>query len=114
MNYFSKAQRLLTKSEYDLVFKESSKIVSSEFVLLYKQNSVGQARLGLAISKKSVSRACDRNYIKRILRETFRKSELSAIDIIVLAKRNANKMDRKLLFSSLNKTWSKLTTVCKK
>ena len=114
MTVFKKEQRLLKKIEYDSVFNQPSKVVTSEFVFLFRTNDVSHARLGLAISKKVMSRASDRNYIKRILRETFRVRNLPSIDIVVLAKRSIINTDKSALFACVNKAWDKLLIKCEK
>ncbi len=108
MNDFPKNKRLLTKFDYDRVFSQTSKWVTSEFIVLFSKNSVGQTRLGLAISKKTVPKAHDRNRIKRILRETFRTRTLASFDVIVLAKRGVDKIQNSVLITQINKAWDKL------
>ena len=63
---------------------------NAALLLLAKHNTHGFNRLGMVIGKKHVSRAVDRNRIKRQIRETFRQSmqteEASTLDIVVLAR----------------------------
>ncbi|MDI9817990.1 MULTISPECIES: ribonuclease P protein component [unclassified Legionella] len=108
MNCFDKARRLLKKSDYDQVFAKAKKIITSEFIILYRKNSLGYARLGLALSKKAVPKSHDRNRLKRLLRETFRTSQLPAIDVVILAKHGVAKIENKTLIANLGKTWDKL------
>lgn len=108
MNKFTKAKRLLEKKDYERVFSQSNKLVNSEFTVLFCKNDLGHARLGLAISKKMVAKAHDRNRLKRIVRETFRTAALSEVDIVVLAKRGAANAQNLMLILNLNKTWSRL------
>lgn len=42
-----------------------------------KPNRLGYGRLGLIVSKKIEQHAVKRNWIKRILRETFRRNRLN-------------------------------------
>ena len=67
-------------------------------------------RLGLAIAKKRVKRAIDRNRIKRIIRESFRQhqSYLVGKDIIVLARDNTTRVDNPTLFNSLQNHWQQI------
>ena len=111
MNTFSKTKRLLNKETYDHVFNHSSKLVTPGFIVLYCTNSLGHARLGLAISKKVVAQAHDRNRLKRLLRETFRISslELKAIDIVVLARRGVNSEANLTIIDHLNKARGQLS-----
>lgn len=106
---FDKTRRLLKKSEYDDVFQQATKIVTSEFILFYRDNNLGYARLGLALSKKMIPKAHDRNRIKRLLRETFRTKQLLPVDIIVLARQGVAKVPNSLLIAKLSKVWEKLT-----
>jgi len=56
-----------------------------------KPNELGFARLGLIVSKKIERHAVKRNWIKRILRETFRRNRFSdqtnEIDWIIRLRR---------------------------
>lgn len=109
MYCFTKARRLLTKQDYNYVFEQAKKIVTSDLTLLYRKNDLGHARLGLAISKKIVAKSHDRNQIKRLLRETFRlRNDLPAVDIIVLARPGVREASRALLIENLGRTWDKL------
>lgn len=108
MNCFNKTRRLVKKSDYDHVFSQAKKIVTPDFVLLYRKNVLGEARLGLAISKKMIAKAHDRNRIKRVLRETFRKRNLPALDIIVLARHGFKMLENSQVTSKLISVWDKL------
>ena len=111
MNCFSKTRRLLNKSDYDYVFEQAKKIVTSEFIILYRENSLGYARLGLALSKKMIPKAHDRNRMKRLLRETFRVRRLAAIDVIFLARHGVAKTENQTIIAGLGTTWDKLTAL---
>lgn len=107
-NTFDKTKRLLHKWQYNFVFSQATKTVTSEFIILHRSNTLGNARLGLALSKKMIPNACDRNKIKRVLRESFRKTSLPAIDIIILAKRGIAKLEKKSISANLGNTWNNL------
>lgn len=109
-NRFRQHNRLLKASEYQDIFKKPIRVVDQNFTILAKANQLNTARLGLAISKKNLKFAVDRNRIKRIARESFRihMTDLSGIDLIVMAKRGVSEVDNKLLFSSLSKLWKNL------
>lgn len=109
---FTKTRRLLKKVEYDYVFEAAKKIVTSEYILLYRKNNLGYARLGLALSKKRIAKAHDRNRIKRLLRESFRQMPLPAVDMIFLAKTGVEKRNNADIFIKLSKTWEQLTAFC--
>ena len=75
-------------------------------MLLYTSNRKSHPRLGLAISKKIIRKAVDRNRVKRMIRESFRlnQQQLGCFDIVVLAKRDTVK----LLLGGKNKNQSGL------
>ena len=105
---FKKTQRLLQKSEYDHVFEHAKKVVTTDFVLLSRENNLGYPRLGLALSKKMIAKSHDRNRIKRLLREAFRQTQLPAIDIVFLARTGVAKQTHLVINTNLDKTWEKL------
>lgn len=107
---FKKTQRLLKKSDYDHVFAQAKKIVTTDFVLLCRENNLGYARLGLALSKKMIAKAHDRNRIKRLLRECFRQTQLPAVDVIFLARSGIAVQTNSGINTRLSKTWEKLAS----
>ena len=111
MNTFSLERRLLQKTDYDEVFRNAKKIASPHFIFLYRENTLGHARLGLALSKKNIAKAHDRSRLKRLVRETFRvevAQHLPAVDVVVLAKPGVAKADNAILIDGLQRIWSKL------
>lgn len=92
------------------MFEHAKKIITDEFIILFRENKLGYARLGLALSKKMIIKAHDRNRIKRLLRESFRQTCLPAVDMIVLARPGLTKKTNLSLNTKLNKTWEKLTS----
>lgn len=115
MYSFKKARRLLKKSDYDHVFSKAKKITHREFVILYRKNNQGYARLGIALSKKMIAKAHDRNRIKRLIRESFRNNtQLPCIDIILLARTGVAMIEHSVLTNTLSKTWEQLSAPCEK
>lgn len=108
---FSKAHRLKTKTEIDFVFSKAKKLENRSFLLLYRGNTLSNARLGIIIAKKKVPKAHDRNRIKRIIRETFRNTcNLANVDIIFLARLGLAKIDNTTLSNDLKNELNKLKT----
>lgn len=105
---FDKTRRLLKKVDYDHVFSQAEKIVTPEFIMLYRRNALGSARLGLALSKKMINKAVQRNRLKRVLRESFRKRELPAVDVIFLARNGVSKVESQIIVARLSTAWDKL------
>lgn len=94
-NAFPKTARLLSPKDYKPVFDNSRyKVSTKQFLLLATASQARRPRLGLVIAKKHVSKAVQRNRLKRVLRESFRlrQSEIPLIDIVVLARKDADKL----------------------
>ena len=94
-------------ASYGRVFKKAGRRKDKLFTVLYRSNKLQRARLGLAVAKKNCKLAADRNRIKRIVRESFRKHqvELAGMDIVVLNQPGTHKVDNKALFLSLAGHW---------
>ncbi len=105
---FTKTQRLLKKTDYDHVFAQAVKIVTTDFIVLFRKNNKEHARLGLALSKKMIAKAHDRNRIKRLLREGFRYMQLPSVDIIFLARQGLAAKTNANINATLSTTWEKL------
>lgn len=105
---FDKSRRLTEKKEYSDVFNQANRTSSQDFIFLHKKNAKTTARLGLVISKKAVPKAFQRNRIKRLLRESFRISQLPSVDIVVLAKRGVSAGENQQILSKLSILWQKI------
>lgn len=83
--FFSKKNRLLKLSEFFFVFNQSKRIKVLGMTLYSRLNQLGYPRVGLAISKRYVKHAYERNRIKRYARETFRMCQynLSNTDFVL-------------------------------
>lgn len=107
---FSSESRLKSAGDFDYVFKKPRRSTSRYFTVLVRPNALGQARLGLIISKKVAKQAVRRNRLKRIIRESFRQhgDVLAGLDVVVIGKPSANFKDNQLLFETINRHWKDL------
>ena len=64
--------RLKRPEEFSAVFSSRKRSSDNFFLFLAKNNNTNLARLGLAVPKKNISNAVERNRIKRLIRESFR------------------------------------------
>jgi ribonuclease P protein component len=112
---FSRRLRLTCPADFQRVFQQACKSTSPEFTVLAIANQQAYPRLGLAIAKKHVRRAVDRNRIKRLIRESFRHNQalLSGLDIVVLARKGVDNSTNETINSALNKHWKVLNQRCK-
>jgi len=106
--------RLKKAAEFKAVFANPVKSSDRYFTLLAVRNAHGHPRLGLAIAKKVMKRAVDRNAIKRTVRESFRlhPEMIADLDIVVLAKKDVLSAEPAQLKESLCKHWQRLSSRC--
>ncbi len=82
---YPKKEKLKSKTTIDLLFSEGNSVSKFPLRLVYVENKEENAELmkmGVSVSKKYFKKAVDRNYFKRILRETYRLNKHILIDNI--------------------------------
>ena len=106
---FRSCNRLKRPEEFKRVFSSKRRSSDNSFLFLAKSNSFDLARLGLAIPKKHIHSAVERNKLKRIIRESFRikQEKLKGNDIVVVV-RNKLDVNQKNIESILAKHWDKV------
>ncbi|MFO1429378.1 MAG: ribonuclease P protein component [Candidatus Competibacteraceae bacterium] len=111
---FSRRARLSNKADFNYVFAQPIKSGDPYFTVLARPNTLGFPRLGLAISRKSAPAAVVRNRIKRIIRESFRHHQqlLGGLDLVVIGQPKVGMQANEVLFTSLQKHWSRLRRRC--
>ncbi|WP_456445188.1 ribonuclease P protein component [Thiolapillus sp.] len=108
---FPRHARLLTAGDYKKVFARPVRSSDRYFTVLARFDDKREtARLGLAVAKKHVRRAVDRNRIKRLVRESFRRHRqaLKGLDLVVLVKPGIQNADNRTLLASLQTHWQRL------
>lgn len=111
---FPKTFRLVSPTEFRFVFGDAIRSSDSCLTVLARPNGLVYARLGLALSRKQIRHAVDRNRIKRLVRESFRlrHGELGALDYVVMARSPATAENSAALRCALEKHWIKLVRRC--
>ena len=106
-NRFCRKSRLLNAAEFKFVFNKAQRFGNASFTVLARENKLGYARLGLAISKKCAKKAVERNRIKRLFRESFRinQDQLPAVDVVAMCKPSAVKLDNKEMRRQIDRQW---------
>jgi ribonuclease P protein component len=102
--------RLRRAAEFAAFRDASGRVQTRHFLLRIIPSVVGEARLGLAVSRKVSKRAVARNRIKRIVRESFRlqRAGLPALDVLVIARPVAAGAENAALRADLDIAWRKL------
>ena len=76
MNFtYPNHHKLKSKTTIDSLFSEGKSVSKYPLRLVYVENTEHNAeviKMGVSVSKKYFKKAVDRNYFKRILRETYR------------------------------------------
>jgi ribonuclease P protein component len=80
---YPKHEKLKSKTTIDLLFSDGNSVSKFPLRLVYVENKEENAELikmGVSVSKKYFKKAVDRNYYKRVLRETYRLNKHLLID----------------------------------
>lgn len=74
MNFtYPKSEKLKSKNTIDLLFSEGKSVSKYPLRLVYiPLDTENDMKMGVSVSKKYFKNAVDRNYFKRVLRETYR------------------------------------------
>ena len=86
---FGRKHRLIKANEFKRVFSKGKRTATRIFVVYCLPNQLSFPRLGIQVRAK-IGTAVQRNYIKRIVREIFRKkkSDLKMpLDVIFIAEK---------------------------
>lgn len=86
MNFkFPSELRLLKTDDFSSVFNFRKRISATTLVIHYRNNPQLHPRLGLVVSKKVAKLSVDRNYMRRVLRELFRRNKvnLGNLDLVI-------------------------------
>lgn len=71
-----KSERLKSRKQIDALFETGKKITQFPIRLVYStDNGNGEVKAGFTVSSKNFPGAVDRNRIKRLTRESFRKQK---------------------------------------
>ncbi len=111
---FPRRARLTGRNAFAGVFAQPIKSGDRYFTVLARANDLGYPRLGLAISRKVAKSAVARNRIKRVARESFRRSQpwLGGLDYVVMGRAGAADQDNAILSAALQRHWRRLAGPC--
>ncbi len=110
-NEFGRSRKMTEGNDFKLVITLGSREKFSTFSLYSHLNKKGQARLGIAVSRKVSKKAVVRNTLKRIIREAFRvrAKNLQALDFFFKVRPTTGAPDKVLLKKEVLNSLCKVT-----
>ncbi len=75
---FGKQERLTSKKEIELIFKSGKSLFSFPFKVYFlfgNEEAKVEAKVLITVSKRQFKKAVDRNKVKRLFRECYRKNK---------------------------------------
>jgi len=114
---FPRSARLRTPTQFQATFSQGRRISAALFRLHLRpaetlptnDSAQPSARLGISVSKRVAAHAVERNRIKRIARDSFRRCrvQLPPGDYVLLAQRDAAGASSEALRAALASLWKK-------
>ncbi len=108
----ARADRMKKRYEFRQVQLSGRRIHTPHFLVVVQANALQKTRLGITVTKK-VGTAVQRNRIKRVVREVFRRNRHlfpASHDVVFIAKRNATGIGYQSLLGELERAARKLRT----
>jgi len=107
---FRSVDRLKKRYEFRRVQLSGRRIHTPHFLVVVQANALPNTRLGITVTKK-VGTAVERNRIKRVVREVFRRNRFlfpASHDVVFIAKRDAKGITYQTLLAELQRAAGKL------
>ncbi|MFO1385920.1 MAG: ribonuclease P protein component [Chitinivorax sp.] len=107
---FPSQLRLLKTDDFSSVFNFRCAVRGNTLRIHGKPNGLPHARLGLVIGRKLAKQAVRRNYMKRVIRESFRQQQetLAGLDIVVWPREAFARDQYAQVVSELQRLFGKL------
>lgn len=109
-NCFKRQHRLLKPADFKRVFENAKRTSTPVLTILYRKNSLEHPRLGMAIAKKQLPKAVQRNKIKRLIRDSFRHHAaiMDNYDVVVMVRKDIWQLTNASIYAMLRSRWLKL------
>ena len=107
---FPRRVRIQRAEDFRRAFREGRRFPSGPFTIVVRENHLGHARLGLAISRRHARRATARSRRRRLVRESFRRArcELPPVDVVVATRPGADAATNAQVFRALERAWRRI------
>jgi len=113
---FPRQARITKTDDFSSVFSFRKRISGQFLAIHYQYNQSGRARLGLVIAKKVARKSVDRNYMRRTLRELFRKQQtrIAALDLVIRPMKPFGRLQAPLVAEEFSELLIKLARAVNK
>lgn len=103
-NRFTKGNRLITEKDFSRVYRKGKRFEGEFFVFYLLDKKEGKPRIGI-VTPKYLGNAVERNRIKRIIRESFRKHKgiFDSFDFIVKPRKKVIELKNPVLAERFRK-----------
>ena len=111
-----RSERLLHSEDYRRTIANRCRSDDQLFTVYAAKRETDNARLGITVSRRVSTKAVRRNRLKRRVRESFRyhKQPLAGLDLVVIARQEANETERLQVDRSLFGHWIRVREKCGK
>ncbi len=111
---FPRRLRLSRAIDFRKVFKKNTRFGDPRMTILVGEHEGQSPRLGFAIARKQVSSAVERNALKRLFRESFRRNRnrLPPRDIVIMVRRDILSSEPAEIRTALEKHWDSIIKKC--
>ena len=112
---FPRSQRLLRRSDFVRVQQQGRRVHTAHFVVLLLPGRAAGVRIGVTVGKR-VGGAVQRNRVKRLVREVFRRNKLlfpRDCDVVLVARTGADRLDYASVLGELVRAQAALERVQK-
>ena len=91
---FSKKDRLSCSRKIETLFSEGESLYEFPFNAIWKKDDTlkSTVKVAIGIPKKKLSKASQRNHIKRLVREAYRKKNIPLIEKLLQENKSINLM----------------------
>jgi ribonuclease P protein component len=106
---FPRESRLRKSTDFKRVFSKGKRTAARHFIIYSLPNRLLFSRLGIQVRAK-IGKAPRRNYIKRIVRETFRKMKgefVQPVDLVFIAEKAILELDYSQFAAEFRKALTK-------
>lgn len=90
---FNKKEKLCSKIQIEKLFSEGKSLVTNRFRLLYLETTSviqPQVRVLIAVPKRNIKHAVNRNRMKRLIREAYRLNKHKLTEMYAAAGKDCN------------------------